>query len=197
MMKKHHIQTRSKKKKNTNKDTIGNIPITVTPSYGFYLTWSTLSAVLIIFFLGILAFATELNLLFWATSVAFAMFIISILTPGRNVNAVRIRKVLPDSGIMGQPLTLRYTVENIKNYAIYSVKLIELIDRAFVPELPRCYIPYLGGGDKVSFNISVNPIKRGKMKLFGTRVGSSFPFGILTRFITVRNKAETTIYPAL
>ncbi len=168
------------------------------PQYGIHVGWSALILILAIGALTAVAIVSQLNLLFWAASLACAVFLISMLLPARMIKPLRIEKVLPDNGVAREPMPIRFDIHNKRRtLAVYSVRVTEIpgLLQAMTP--PKVYIPYIGAGRSCSFQIVLTPTRRGQLELRGTRKASRFPFGLLTRFATEPDGRKITIYPAL
>jgi len=177
---------------------INQVPSTWHPQYGIHVGWSMGALFLMVIILGCMAFATESGLLFWSVSLATAVFVTSLIYPGLIVNSIQITKTIPDSGIVSQPLAITYTIRNTRKYfPIYSLRLVEIFDKNLLSGVPRIYIPYIGAGESCSIQILIIPSKRGQLTCLGTRLASKYPFGLLTRFLTVLDKRSIMIYPAL
>ncbi|NLX03659.1 MAG: DUF58 domain-containing protein [Phycisphaerae bacterium] len=173
-------------------------PTTWHPQYGVYVGWSVLMLLVAIAVLAAIAFVSQLNLLFWSASLAAAILMMSVLIPSRMVHPIEITRILPDNGVVSQPMPVKYEIRNTRRYfGVYSLRLVEIVGRGQSTGAPRVYVPYIGPGQTCSFQIFITPTLRGQMELRGTRVASRYPFGLLTRFLTVINSQKVTIYPAL
>ena len=174
------------------------IPLSWHPQYGLYLNWPILWLILIIVILGALAFVTQINLLFWAASVATAMLFVSVILPGRNIAYIDVDRFVPDTAIVGKPMMITYTVRNLRRYfPCYSLRLTDILDAENVADVPRAYVPYIPAGGACTFKISVVARKRGALKFRGIRIASKYPFGLIMRFNTLVKENIVTIYPAL
>ncbi len=174
------------------------IPLSWHPQYGLYLNWPILWHIIIIVILGALAFVTQINLLFWAASLATAMLFVSIILPGRNISYIQVTRTVPDTGIVGKPMMINYTVRNLrKHLPCYSLRMAEIIDGESVYNVARMYVPYIPAGGKCTFQVSVVPSKRGNLSFRGIRIASKYPFGLIMRFNTIVCEDTVTVYPAL
>jgi len=175
------------------------VPYRWSPQYGLHMGWPVLGLLLVVTVLTALGFATETNmLLLWAASLGAAVFCVSLVLPGRMIHPIDITKIVPDDGMVGEPVCIKYFVRNRRRYfGAYSVRLIELIEPEGSVELPRVYIPYLGPGQRCEFQVLFAPIRRGRLELKGTRIASRFPLGLLVGFKTIPDGRQVTIYPAL
>jgi uncharacterized protein (DUF58 family) len=177
---------------------INQVPVTWHPQYGIHIGLSMGTLLLVMGILGAMAFVTQLGLLFWGVSLALAVFFISMVYPGWVLRSLKISRIIPDTGIVSQPLPITYTVTNTRRYFYaYSIRLVELFHEGQVGALPRIYIPHIAPGKSVSFQILVTPQKRGQLTCLGTRMASKYPFGLLTRFTTLICQCPVVIYPAL
>jgi uncharacterized protein (DUF58 family) len=177
---------------------IRQVPVKLHPLFGIHLGRAVLSLLIAFIIIAMMAFVTQLNMLIWAGSLIIAVFFVSILFPGWIVNSVEITKVVPDTGFMFRPLMINYTIRNKRKYfSVYSLRIVELFDPELVEDMPRVFIPSLGPGQSYSFQIYVVPKNRGPMACLGTRIASTYPFGLLTRFRTVIDDRHVDIYPAL
>jgi uncharacterized protein (DUF58 family) len=177
---------------------IRQVPVKLHPLFGVYLGRSMLFLMIALTIIAMMAFVTQLNLLFWIGSLCVAALFVSLLLPGWIVNSVEVTKIVPDTGFMFRPLMVNYIVRNKRRFfSIYSLRIVELFDPEEVEDMPRVFIPSLGPGKSCSFQIYVVPKNRGPLACLGTRIASKYPFGLLTRFRTITDKRHVDIYPAL
>lgn len=177
---------------------INQVPVKWHPQYGIHLWLPMASLLLVVGVLGAMAFVTQLGLLFWGVALGLSVFSVSLIYPGWMIGSLVVTRVIPDTGIVSQALPITYTVRNRRRlFSVYSVRIVELFHEGQVTDLPRIYIPYLGPGQTLTFQILVTPRKRGQMISLGTRVASKYPFGLLTRFYTIPDRRPVVIYPAL
>jgi len=173
-------------------------PVCWHPQYGFHLDWPVLVVIVSIAAMSALAFVTQLNLLYWGAALGTAALVVSLVFPGRMIFAAEITKLLPDNGVVSEPMSIKYHVRNRRTqFGLYSLRLVELIRARQCSTVPRVYIPYIGPGQTCSFQVFVTPTARGQLEFRGTRLASRYPFGLLTRFRTIRDGRKITIYPAL
>jgi uncharacterized protein (DUF58 family) len=174
------------------------VPTKLHPLYGLHLGRSVLILFITTIIIGMMALITQQNLLFWAGALSVAVFFVSILFPGWVVNSVEITKIVPDTGFMFRPMLINYTIRNKRRFfPLYSIRIVELFDPDRVESMPRVLIPYIGAGKSCSFQLYVTPTNRGPMACLGTRIASTYPFGLLTRFRTITDSRHVDIYPAL
>lgn len=174
------------------------VPTGWHPQYGIHVGWPGLMLLVAIAGMGSVAFLSQLNLLFWGTSLAVACLVVSIILPGRMVNAIEITKALADTAVVGEPMTVKYEVRNSRRwFGAYSVRIVELLGADATSAGPRAYIPYIGAGGRVTFQVLITPRQRGQLVFRGSRVASRYPFGVLTRFRTIADGRGVTVYPAL
>lgn len=165
---------------------------------GVHVDWQILLLVVSISCLLLLALIVQLNLLFWGASLGLSILIISFVVPGAMIRRVEVARILPDNGVVSQPMSIRYEVRNTRRYfSAYSLRTVELVDAQRCAAVPRAYIPRIGPGQTCSFDLPVTPTARGEMEFAGTRLGSLYPFGLLARFRTVGDRKTVPIYPAL
>ncbi len=175
-----------------------DLPAAHHPLFGIYLRWPMLGLFVSIVLLAVLAFVSQSNLLFWSASLATAIFFVSILLPGRIIKGIAIEKNIPSTGVASKPMVIKYTVRNTKRYIpVFSLKITELFDEGRVIASSKVYIPYIKPGGWVKFHTYFTPAQRGKLICHGTRIGTKYPFGLLTRFDTIGEPFTTTVYPAL
>lgn len=175
-----------------------DLPVSHHPLFGIHLRWPMLGLFVATILLGILAFISQLNLLFWSACLSTAIFFVSVILPGRIIKGIEIEKNIPSTGVASNPMIIKYTVRNTKRYLpIFSLKIAEIFDEDKVLVIPRVYVPYIKPGGWVRFHIYCTPTQRGKLTCHGTRIGTKYPFGLLTRFNTISKPFTATIYPAL
>ncbi len=185
-------------KLNPQSSVADQVPLSWHPQYGVYLSWPILWLTIAIIILGGLAFISQMNLLFWCASLAAAMLAISIILPGRNISHLEITRSVPDTGIVGKPMMIQYTIRNKRNYLpSYSLRIADIIKGDMILSPPKVYIPYLPAGRKYNFQVAVIPSHRGTLVFQGIRIASKYPFGLMMRFDTIPLDDEVTIYPAL
>lgn len=180
------------------KRSLRQVPVKLNPLYGIHLGRSMFLLLAAFILLGLMAFITQLELLFWATSLSVAVFFVSVLLPGWVINSLEVTKMIPDSGIVSRPLTITYTVRNKHRFfPLHSIRIVELFSPEQVEELPHVYIPVVEAGETLTFRVSVTPAHRGHIACMGTRIASRYPFGLLTRFRTMEDTKRIVVYPAM
>ena len=180
------------------KRSLRQVPTKLNPLYGIHVGRSMFLLLAAFFILGLMGFITQLELLFWATSLSVAVFFVSVLLPGWMINAIEVTKTIPESGIVSRPLTITYTIRNKHRlFSLRSIRIVELFSSEHVEDLPHVYIPVVGPGETLTFRVSVTPANRGHIVCLGTRLASRYPFGLLTRFRTVEEAKHIVVYPAM
>lgn len=190
-------KNRTSKKRQKAATAISNVPVSRAHPYGLYLTRHTLYAVLFSSLLSAIGYVLGFKVLLWTAIVGISSIFFALVYSNRNLRAIEVKRLSPDTAAMGEAISLRYIIRNNKNQPALAVKLVELVDQDTVLDIPRCYVPLLGKKDHIVATVQLIPLKRGKLKFYGTRLGTSFPFGILNRFYTIDNETSITVYPAL
>lgn len=141
--------------------------------------------------LGLGAVNSQNNLLFWAFGVAIAGLMISGVVSGMMLLRIDAAREFVDTGEVGAPLHVRYTLRNRAWFAPAFALIVEEVaprsrrraSWARLMPTPRAYVPYVRSGGSARADGATRPVRRGVATLHAFRVVSSFPFGIVRKSV--------------
>lgn len=167
---------------------------------------------LVTVFIAIGAFNSQNNLLFWAFGLSLSAMVVSGVLSGTMLMGIEIeRRALADARA-GERLALAYTVRNRNRWVpAFAMRLEEIpptrvwwsrrtanadpwtshIDR------PIAFVPHVGPGEAVTARVDVPALRRGRVRLIGVRLISTFPFGLIRKTVEFLVPEEAVITPAL
>jgi uncharacterized protein (DUF58 family) len=152
-------------------------------------------------FIGMAAINSQTNLLFWVFGLMTGGLVASGLFSGSMLARVKVRRLLPDHGAVGEPLIIRYELQNAKRLVPCFGLIISEIDHdtaaATMPGRPHGWVLHVGPRATVLAEATGFPQRRGPLKFEHVRIATTFPFGILRKSITVPQPGRIVIYPRL
>jgi uncharacterized protein (DUF58 family) len=149
-------------------------------------------------FMGLAAINSQANLLFGVFGLMIGILLVSYFISLLVVRRLRVRRVVPDHGVVGTPLAMSYEFHNEKRYwPSLSVCLSELDGAEGFTRQPMCYMLHAAPGMTAVVPTEFIPKRRGLQELDQFQLSTSFPFGFIKRAVTVRHKDRVLVLPAL
>jgi uncharacterized protein (DUF58 family) len=164
---------------------------------------------------GLGAMVTDNNLLVWVFGIMLAMLIVSGLFSGVMLMSLRIRRIDPRNGAVGEPMVVRYAVSNASRFlpalnlrieegspAIRKRSEAAIEDRVrkawtrFM-QAASAWVMHVGPRETVHGEAVFWPTRRGEAHFDRLTVSTSFPFGIIRKSITTSQPQHTLIFPRL
>jgi uncharacterized protein (DUF58 family) len=153
---------------------------------------------------GVAAMNNQNNLLFWVLGVMIAGLLISAFLTFYMLWSLKIRRIDPQHGSVGEPLIVRYAVFNRSRLlSIFNITIAEASASSgagtwrHLMQPASAWIMHIGPRETVHGEAIFWPTKRGEVAFERLRVSTTFPFGIIRKSITVPQSQHTLIYPML
>ncbi len=141
---------------------------------------------------------TQANLLFGVAGLMIGILMISFMISGLVISKLRVQRLLPDHGVVGQPLLIQYQVTNRKRFwpsLSVSISEFERFD-AFVRQ-PIAYLLHCANHHVAIVPAEVFPNQRGVVTFNRYQLTTSFPFGFVKRAIHRTQKDSLVILPPI
>lgn len=177
----------------------------------------------LIVLVGLVAMNTQNNLLFWTLGVLAAGLVLSIVLSWVILINVRVRRLDPQHGAVGEPLVVRYRMTNKARWTpVFNLHCEELPvanrnkraprrrdngiravdDHAAKPwqklmAPARAWLMHAAPRETTHAEAVYWPTKRGMVKFDRLRLWTTFPFGILRRARILSQEHHTLIFPRL
>jgi uncharacterized protein (DUF58 family) len=149
-------------------------------------------------FMGVAAINSQANLLFGVFGLMIGILLVSGVVSRVVLRRLRVRRVLPDHGCVGQKASITYEITNTKRFwPSLSVSLAELDGVEAFTTQTQCYMLHAAPGMTASVPAEVTPKRRGLHELNRFQISTSFPFGFVKRAIVERHKEVLLVFPAL
>lgn len=162
---------------------------------------------------GVAAANRPNNLLVWVFGVMLSAVLLSGIVSGLMMLGIRVTRLDPRHGRVGEPLLLRYAITNRSRLVpAFNLNVTEHFDRG--DESPGrsdrrrrsaakteavadadAWIMHAGPGETVHGEAVVWPRRRGPIRFDRLEVWSSFPFGLIRKSIEFSQPQETLIHP--
>jgi uncharacterized protein (DUF58 family) len=166
------------------------------PGIDFSLTGLVFVAMML--FMGLAAINSQANLLFGVFGMMIGILLVSYFISLLVVRGMRVKRLVPEHGIVGRPLAITYEFHNAKRFwPSLSVCLSELDGAEGFATQPMCYMLHAAPGMTASVPMEVIPKRRGLHDLERFQLSTSFPFGFIKRAVTLRHKDRVLVLPAL
>lgn len=149
-------------------------------------------------FMGLAAVNSQANLLFGVFGLMFGILLVSFMLSRLMLRRLRIRRTLPEHGVVGQSMSIKYEFTNHKRFwPSLSVCLAELDGTEAFVKQPQTYLLHAAPRMTATVPMEVVCKRRGLHALDTYQVGTSFPFGFVKRAVERTQKDTVLIYPAL
>lgn len=171
-------------------------PVRRRPSIDFSFTGLVYISMML--FMGLAAINSQANLLFGVFGLMIGILLISGVLSRLMLRRLRIRRTLPEHGVVGQTMTIRYEFTNHKRFwPSLSVCLGELDGAEAFVRQPQTYLLHAAPRMTAVVPMEVVCKRRGLHALNSYQVSTSFPFGFIKRAVERSHKDTLLIYPAL
>ncbi len=156
--------------------------------------------------IGLTAFTAmnnQNNVLFWILGLLLAGLIISSIVSGIMIRNIRIRRLLPAHGIVGEPMTVRYEVTNHSRFfPIFNIHIKERNVKKpsgfnNMMDPISAWIMHVGPRETVHGEAILWPHKRGKAVFGSISIWTTFPLGIIKKSIRIPLSQQALVYPQL
>jgi len=179
----------------------------------YHLGWAGAAYLTLAVLAGLGATVTDNNLLVWVFGIMLAMLIVSGLFSGVMLMALRIRRIDPRHGAVGEPMVVRYAVTNGSRFlpalnlrieeSPYKKKKGDEHNESARRTWTRfmspasAWVMHVGPRETVHGEAVFWPARRGEAQFDLLTVSTSFPFGIIRKSITIAQPQHTLIFPRL
>ncbi|MFB3138137.1 MAG: DUF58 domain-containing protein [Phycisphaerales bacterium] len=152
---------------------------------------------------AVIAMNRQNNLLFAILGMLLAALLISGVVSWLMMRGLRVRRLVPRDGAVGEPLAVRYAVTNRNR--IFPVFNIHIEERpvagpsgwAHLMAPAQTWVLHIGPKETVHGEAIFWPSRRGEARFDRLRVWTTFPFGIVKKSITNSRPQHALIYPLL
>jgi uncharacterized protein (DUF58 family) len=149
---------------------------------------------LLMFGVLLAAVNTGNNLIYLLLAMMLSLMILSGILSEQSLRHVIIRHRFPRHIFAGVPFSLKIRLENRKHYfSSFSLRLRE----SWAKPVPESYFSKIGPGSIATHRLTLTFRRRGRYRLSGTRLSTTFPFGLFlkTRFPSLVD--EILVYPQI
>lgn len=171
-------------------------PVRKRPSLDFSLTGLVYCAMML--FMGMAAINTQANLLFGVFGLMIGVLLMSGVLSRKVLRRLKIRRVLPDHGVVGRPMAVTYQFTNAKRFwPSISVTAAELDGAEGFTKQPQSYLLHAAAGMTASVPSEFIPKRRGLHQFERFQISTSFPFGFIKRAANDRHRDTVLVYPPI
>ena len=154
------------------------------------------------------AFYSQSNLLFMAVGLMIGVFVFALLWAWRSLRNLRVRRSTPSRVSAGDPLVLRYRLDNHGRLPAFAVVLRERLAGDPTADggpgrptrlggAPVTWAVYVGGRRGTRLQSRGRARRRGTLNLRGLTLSSTFPFGIIRKTLTFDLPGAVLVLPRL
>jgi uncharacterized protein (DUF58 family) len=149
-------------------------------------------------FMGLAAVNTQANLLFGVFGLMVGILLVSGVISRLVLRKLRVRRVLPDHGVVGRMMPVTYEFRNDKRFwPSLSVAVAEIDGAEGFTQQPQCYLLHAAPATTASVPAELTPKRRGLHELDRYQLSTSFPFGFVKRATNRHDKDSLLILPAI
>ena len=154
------------------------------------------------------AFYSQSNLLFMALGVLIGGLVFALLWAWLSLRGLRVRRSTPSRVAAGDPLVLRYRLDNHGRLPAFAVVLRERLADDPTADggpgrpmrlggAPVTWALHVGGRRGVRMQSRGRPRRRGELHLRGLTLSSTFPFGMVRKTLTFDAPGAVLVLPRL
>jgi len=171
-------------------------PVRKKPTLDFSMTGLVYCAMML--FMGLAAVNTQANLLFGVFGLMVGILLVSGVISRLVLRKLRVRRVLPDHGVVGRMMPVTYEFRNEKRYwPSLSVGVAEIDGAEGFMAQPQCYLLHAAASTTASVPAELFPKRRGIHNLERYQISTSFPFGFVKRATNRRDKDTVLVLPPI
>lgn len=147
-------------------------------------------------FMGLAAVNSQANLLFGVFGLMIGILLVSGVISRLVLKRLTVRRLLPESGCVGQTLTITYEITNRKRFwPSLSLGIAELDGVEAFTTQPQTYMLHAAPRMTALVPATVIPKRRGLFELNRYQIATSFPFGFVKRAVTARYRERFLVHP--
>lgn len=166
------------------------------PTLDFSMTGLVYCAMML--FMGLAAVNTQANLLFGVFGLMVGILLVSGVISRLVLRKLRVRRVLPDHGVVGRMMPVTYEFRNDKRYwPSLSVGVSEIDGAEGFATQPQCYLLHAAANTTASVPAELFPRRRGLHHLDRYQLSTSFPFGFVKRATNRRDTDTVLVLPPI
>lgn len=155
---------------------------------------------------------TQANLMFLAIGLLIGGLIVSLLWVWLSLRLIELERIVPDHGVCGDELVIRYRLSKRSRLPSFSLILTETWGRGRtgyrkhgpmaqqptrLSERPTGWVMHLGPGQTMQAQSSCWPTRRGELPLARVELHSDFPFGLVRRVLIFDLPDSVLVLPRL
>ena len=154
------------------------------------------------------AIYTQANLLFWAFGLTVGGLLISVLLAWQMLRDLEVQRLLPGQGVAGEPVVLRYHLNNrcwLPGFGLlirerWGRRSAEDPIRSDPPRLlapPHGFVLHVAPHGAIQGEAPCYPLLRGLLTFERVEVSSSFPFNVVQKVVRVEQPGHLLVLPHL
>ena len=157
----------------------------------------------LVLIIAVAAMNSQNNLLFWIFGVLFSGLLVSGILSGWMMLGLRVKRLDPEHGTVGEVLVVRYAVTNRSRlFPAFNVHIEERPGKGrlswnAILHPGGGWIMHIGPGETVHGEATFPALRRGMVRFENLRIWTTFPFGIVKKSITFSQPQHTYIHPRL
>ena len=160
--------------------------------------------ILLTIFVGLAAAQRPNNLIVWGFGVLLAMILVSGVIGVSMMRGLKVRRLEVRGASAGEPLEIRYVVENTSRWrSAFAMQVKEVDRRGRLIDFPMLVAPShgwitrVGPGESQICDAVFWPSGRGVLSLERIRLSTQFPFGLNDRGLDHDHPHEILVQPRL
>jgi uncharacterized protein (DUF58 family) len=160
----------------------------------YHLHLPGLLYLVLVVLVGLAAANRPNNLLVWVFAAMLAGVLLSGVVSGFMLMRVRVTRLAPRTGRVGEPIAVRYVLEN--DSAVWPA--FALFVRELSPmRISRAFVQHVGPHEKVVAETVCWPERRGPLRFGALRAETVFPFGLVMKSVRSDEPAECLVFPRI
>lgn len=151
--------------------------------------------------LGVASAYRPNNLLVWTFAAMLAGVIVSGVISGSMLVRLRVTRLDPRPGRVGEPIAVRYAVrQRARWWPLFDLSIEEApvsgpLGWQHAGRMAPAWLMHVGPGETAHLEAVFVPSRRGRFRFEAMHAASSFPFGLLRKVIVFRQPMEVLVLP--
>ena len=160
----------------------------------YHLHLPGLLYLVLVVLVGLAAANRPNNLLVWVFAAMLAGVLLSGIVSGFMLMRVRVSRIAPRTGRVGEPIAVRYVLENESSvWPAFALFVRELSPM----RISRAFVQHVGPHEKVVAETVCWPERRGPLRFGALRAETVFPFGLVMKSVRSDEPAECLVFPRI
>lgn len=168
------------------------------PTYGFHICSGAALYLLGMILIAFVAVNADVNLLMIVFGMGLGALVVNTFFNWMALRKITVSRDVPDVVMVGRPFIVRYTITSRRRWGrSRGLHLVDVLPVDAPAASPETFVTILRPRESLVVDVSACCRCRGRLAFTAIAVATRFPFGLLTKYITVFSEHEVVAFPEL